>query len=123
MTAPDGRPRGLQPVPAGDCRYCGARCYLADGHGHAHECCRAWRKAIALGYPCPSCQVARSVLRQYTQAAVLQEQDGEDAAARQVRLPALPPLPRTFPDGSAFVPEPWPGADPPLTVTGGTRAA
>jgi hypothetical protein len=68
------------------CRYCGDPTYRIDDNGALHECCHAWRRVLSFGYPCPSCQIARTVVR-------------------AGRLPSRPPpLPLTLPDGSPFVP-------------------
>jgi hypothetical protein len=78
---------------ASPCRCCGDQCFGADDEGSVHACCLAWRRVIAAGFPCPSCEIARIV------------------KARIARgLSGLPPgdpprLPRTLPDGSPFAPE------------------
>lgn len=69
------------------CRYCGDPAYHSDEAGAFHDCCRAWRRVMSFGHPCPACHVARIV-------------------ARTGRLPEwLPPLPQTLPDGTPYVPD------------------
>jgi hypothetical protein len=87
------------PETTGPCRLCGVTSYGGDDDGPVHACCQAWRKVIAAGYRCPSCQIAESVLRQMAEMAA------PGSRKRSVRLPLLAPLPTTLPDGSLFVPE------------------
>jgi hypothetical protein len=71
----------------GPCRFCGTPSFRADDQGAVHECCLSWQRVMSFGYPCPSCQIARTV-------------------ARTGRLSGRPPpLPLTLPDGTPFVPD------------------
>jgi hypothetical protein len=76
------------PETTGPCRLCGVTSYGGDDDGPVHACCWAWRNVIAAGFRCPACQVAQMVM-----------------SGRRRLPPDLPPLPRTLPDGSPFVPE------------------
>jgi hypothetical protein len=86
---------------SGPCRYCGTPSYLADELGPVHECCKAWRRVIKAGHPCPACQVAGPVLKQMA----AQQAQGKQVSEMRIRLPRLPALPLLTPDGSPFVPE------------------
>jgi hypothetical protein len=89
-------PVRLDRGPAAPCRYCGGTAYGRDDDGPAHDCCVAWRAVIEAGYPCPACQVAEIIARQ--------PKTWPDGSIRQVKLPRLPPLPMTLPDGRPYVP-------------------
>jgi hypothetical protein len=90
-------PRMRQLEAAEPCGYCRRPAWRADEAGPAHDCCTAWRSVIAAGRPCPSCQVAEIVQHQPAH--------NDDGTVRQVRLPALPALPKTLPDGSPYTPD------------------
>jgi hypothetical protein len=98
---PENLNRTSAVLEAAPCRICGRPSWRADGDGPVHECCLAWRHVIEAGYPCPSCRVAEIVLRQY---AAMASRPADKRGA--VRLPALPPLPRSLPDGTPFIPYP-----------------
>lgn len=88
------------PVPvAAPCRFCRRPSWGADKTGPVHECCLAWQPVITAGYPCPSCRVSDIVMKQYE---VMDRKPADKRGA--VRLPALPPLPATLPDGTPYVP-------------------
>jgi hypothetical protein len=97
----------IEPMPPGPhmrqleaaepCGHCHRPSWSADEAGPAHGCCIAWKRVIKAGRPCPACQVAEIVLRQSAHQP--------DGTIRQVRLPALPPLPQALPDGTPYTPD------------------